>query len=76
MELPQELLWGVDIAVKKLRPGASFGLGGSMITDWIDPEGREPPTWDEIKAQMDQDKAVAEKWLEENKDIALIQDLR
>lgn len=66
--LPYELLWGVDIAVKKLRPGASFGLNNSNFTDWYDPSGAEPPSWEEVMEQLKKDQAVAEAWLEENKE--------
>jgi hypothetical protein len=54
--VPIDLLFGVDVAIKKLRPGANFQLEGSRITIWNDPEGRPAPTWDEVQAQLDSDK--------------------
>ena len=33
--------YGVDVAVKNLRPGARFSLYNLDITGWEDPEGRE-----------------------------------
>jgi hypothetical protein len=66
--LPYELLWGVDVAIKKLRPGAFFSLAGVNFTEWNDPTNQDPPTWKEIMEQLDKDRIVAEKWLEENKE--------
>jgi len=66
MNLPYELLWGVDVAIKKLRPGASFTLMGTTFTEWKDPAGTEPPTWEEVLEQLEKDQLVAEKWILEN----------
>jgi hypothetical protein len=52
-------LWGVDVAIKKLRPGAKFDLHGDQITSWRDMENRIPPTREEIYIQMEKDKALA-----------------
>jgi len=68
MQLPFDLLYGVDVAIKKLRPGAKFEIQGSNFTWWDDPEGRQPPTWDEIQAQIANDKLAADDWLEKNKE--------
>ena len=56
--VPMDLLYGVDVAIKKLRPGANFQLEGSAITLWTDPEGRPAPTWEEIQAQIESDKNI------------------
>ena len=48
--------YGFEIAIKKLRPGASFSLMNTEITAWDDPEGRDPPTIDEINIQLEKDK--------------------
>lgn len=64
MQLPEELLYGVDVAIKKLRPGANFQLEGTRFSYWDDPTGLEAPQWDEIKSQIDEDRKRAEKWLE------------
>lgn len=61
--LPFELLFGVDIAIKKLRPGAHFGLDGNQITEWNDPLDRTPPTWQEIQDQIIKDKKAADDWM-------------
>ena len=63
MQLPYELLWGVDVAVKKLRPGANFQLEGTRFTQWHCPNGSEPPTWDLVMQQLEQDQKAAEDWL-------------
>ena len=65
MQLPFELLWGVDVAVKKLRPGANFQLEGTRFTQWRCPNGTEPPTWDEVMQQLKDDEAAANAWLAE-----------
>ena len=41
-EIPYELLFGVDVAVKKLRPGANFQLEGTHFTEWTCPNNTEP----------------------------------
>ena len=46
---------GVDTAIKTLRPGARYDLKDKEFIDWIDDEGREPPTWQEIKEQIESD---------------------
>lgn len=66
MELPFELIWGVDVAVKRLRPTADFQLEGTNFTLWNDPEGSTPPTWEEVMAQLELDKKAAETWQSEN----------
>ena len=62
MNLPFDLLWGVDVAVKKLRPGANFQLEGTRFTQWSCPNGSEPPTWDEVMEQLQRDQEAAEAW--------------
>ena len=48
-------LFGVDVAIKKLRPGAEFALYNTTFTMWDCPNGSEPPTWDEINEQIQKD---------------------
>ena len=48
-------LFGVDVAIKKLRPGAEFALYNTTFTMWDCPNGSEPPTWDEINEQIQTD---------------------
>ena len=64
--LPFELLWGVDVAIKKLRPDANFQLEGTRFTIWNDPSGLQPPSWDEVMTQMTQDQQAAEEWQKNN----------
>lgn len=66
MQLPYELMWGVDVAIKKLRPHANFQLEGTRFTQWNDPTGLEAPSWEEVMNQMQADQEKAEKWLAEN----------
>ena len=66
MQLPYELLWGVDVAIKKLRPGANFQLEGTRFTQWTCPDNTEPPTWQEVMTQLQADQQVAEEWQKNN----------
>jgi hypothetical protein len=66
MTLPYELLWGVDVAIKKLRPGAHFQLEGTRFTIWNCPNNSEPPAWDEVIEQLQSDQKAAEEWLKTN----------
>jgi hypothetical protein len=51
--------YGVDVAMWKLRPGAVYQLEGTNFTQWEDPTGKEPPTWAEVMAQIEEDEAIA-----------------
>ena len=66
MQLPYELLWGVDVAIKKLRPNANFQLEGTRFTQWTCPDNTEPPTWQEVMTQLQADQQVAEEWQKNN----------
>lgn len=67
MELPENLVWGVDIAIKKLRPNVtSFQIAGTEITEWEDSSGAEAPTWPEVCTQIEQDQKAAQNWLDNN----------
>jgi hypothetical protein len=65
-QLPYELLWGVDVAVKKLRPGANFQLEGTRFTQWNCPNGSTAPSWDEVMQQLKEDEAAANDWIAAN----------
>ena len=54
-------LYGVDVAVKKLRPNAHFEFRNNIITQWNDPTGTIPPKWDEILEQIEHDKIIYEE---------------
>jgi hypothetical protein len=43
-------LYGIDTAMKLLRPGARWEIANNMITVWEDP--RPCPTWEEIEDTM------------------------
>ena len=51
--------YGVDIAMWKLRPGAQYQLEGTNFTQWSDPNGLQPPAWEEVMAQIEKDRAFA-----------------
>ena len=64
--IPYELLWGVDVAIKKLRPGANFQLEGTRFTQWTCPNGSEAPSWNEVMQQLKEDEAAANDWIAAN----------
>jgi len=66
MQIPYELWFGVDVAVKKLRPDANFQLEGTRFTRWSCPNNTEPPEWSEVIAQLELDKQAYELWQQNN----------
>jgi hypothetical protein len=53
--------YGLDVAIKTLRPNSSFIMTGKSFTAWNDPDGLPPPTWDEILVQINEDEQNAVK---------------
>lgn len=49
-------LYGINTAIKMLRPGAKWESNGSKITDWCDP--RPCPSWEEVVDTMEKIKAL------------------
>jgi len=45
--------FGVDVAIKKLRPGAKFVLSNTQFLDWN--HELPAPTWDEVMEQLNKD---------------------
>jgi hypothetical protein len=66
MQVPYELLFGVDVAVKKLRPHAHFQLEGTRFTQWSCPNNTEPPAWEEVMTQLELDQKAYELWQQNN----------
>jgi hypothetical protein len=66
MQVPYELLFGVDVAVKRLRPGANFQLEGTNFTQWSCPNNSQPPEWSEVVAQLESDRRAYEEWQQNN----------
>ena len=66
MQVPFELLFGVDVAIKKLRPGANFQLEGTNFTQWSCPNNSESPSWEEVMAQVESDRQAFEEWQQNN----------
>ena len=58
------LAYGVDTAIKALRPNAKFemiaGNGEFQWPKWEDSDGLSPPTKDEIMKEFERQKAVSE----------------
>lgn len=66
MQVPYELLFGVDVALKKLRPHANFQLEGTQFTQWSCPNNSQPPEWSEVMAQLEADQRAYELWQQNN----------
>ena len=47
--------FGIDVAIKKLRPNARFVLENNKFTQWWDPDGLTAPSWDEVQEQFRKD---------------------
>tara|TARA_B100000029_G_C16843892_1_gene692838 strand:+ start:50 stop:418 length:369 start_codon:yes stop_codon:yes gene_type:complete len=43
---------GIDTAIKIIRPTAKWSITGDEFDGWEDEAGTDPPTWDEINAEM------------------------
>jgi len=58
------LAYGVDTAMKALRPNAKFDMvanGGDFEWPrWEDPDGLQPPSGQEIMAEVERQKRIAE----------------
>ena len=54
-------LFGVDIAIKKMRPDAKFAIMNTTIIEWDCPHGSQPPTWNEITEQIENDRKQINK---------------
>jgi len=46
---------GFDTAIQVLRPGARWTYEEGLIVQWEDPEGREPPSQEEINVEMNRE---------------------
>jgi hypothetical protein len=66
MNVPFELLFGVDVAIKKLRPDANFQLEGTRFTQWSCPNNSQPPEWSEVMEQLELDQRAYEEWQQNN----------
>ena len=43
---------GVDTAIQTLYPGARYDLNNTTFDAWEDDEGREPPDWKDVEAEI------------------------
>lgn len=43
---------GVDTAIQTLCPGARYDLSCNKFVGWEDDEGREPPSWKDVEAEI------------------------
>ena len=49
---------GVDTAISTLYPDVRWEFTGNEFTVWDDPEGREPPSGDEIIAEVKREEEI------------------
>lgn len=63
-EFDNKFAYGVDVAIKKLRPYSRFTLVNTEFADWWDPIGMPPPSWEEVESLVKLDKARYELYLE------------
>jgi hypothetical protein len=58
------MAYGIDTAIKALRPGAKFGMSAGNgvfdFSEWWDPSGLTAPSKDEIMEEFEYQKKVAE----------------
>jgi hypothetical protein len=58
MKIDENFMWGVSDAVKKLRPNAKFEITNTDFTQWWDPTGLKPPSWNEIMEVVKSDEEL------------------
>lgn len=68
MQVPLQYFYGVDIAIKKLRPNATYEINNNVFTKWNCPDSVSAPSWEEINTQVEQDKAEYERYVKEQGD--------
>lgn len=56
---------GFDTAIRVLRPGARWTYEEGSIVQWEDPEGREPPSQEEINVEMNREVDIYNYYLYE-----------
>jgi hypothetical protein len=60
-------MYGIDIAMQLLRPGAKWEISGTTFTRWDDP--RPCPSWEEVQWVMDKirefEDSIPTVWLPE-----------
>lgn len=56
------LTFGVDAAIRSLRPNARFTMSAEKFVYWNDPDNMPPPTLDEIKVEMDRLEKIAKHY--------------
>ena len=67
METKLYRLYGIDVAMQLLRPGAKWEISNTMFTRWEDP--RPCPSWEEVVWVMDKirefEDSIPTVWLPE-----------
>ena len=67
METKLYRMYGIDIAMQLLRPGAKWEISNTMFTRWEDP--RPCPSWEEVQWVMDKirefEDSIPTVWLPE-----------
>jgi len=67
METKLYRMYGIDVAMQLLRPGAKWEISNTMFTRWEDP--RPCPSWEEVVWVMDKirefEDSIPTVWLPE-----------
>ena len=67
METKLYRMYGIDVAMQLLRPGAKWEISNTMFTRWEDP--RPCPSWEEVVWVMDKirefEDSITTVWLPE-----------
>ena len=56
---------GIDTAIKTLRPNAKWELSNREFVIWECDDGSEPPTWDELIAEVEREVEIYNYYLYE-----------
>lgn len=51
---------GIDTAIDILRPGSRWRMENKTFTGWVDDEGQDPPTWEEIEKEIEREIEIYE----------------
>lgn len=63
-------IYGVEVAISKLYPNATYQLEGTTFTKWEDPSGSAAPAWSKIMEQIQIDKKEADSIQAAHKAVA------
>jgi hypothetical protein len=59
MEITGENMFHVGDVIEKMRPNSKFEITNNAFTQWWDPDGNPPPSWEEVMVNYEAD---MERW--------------